>query len=271
MERRQVIGRDTIAAPDYLVRRGILKLLAIKDSDIRILTLEQCRDAVDKGLHAGGAFSAVIPLVSLYYGGFLTPDIVEPTRRGPGPIRAQQGPRGSRARLHLCRPRLLRPRGAEEFALLPQHSERPSGPAAARRSLGHRPDGTRSLRAQGFAIAGRTSPRFDCYCLCGDGELQEGTIWEGVMYGGQNHLDNLCVMVDQNHGQLDVYNRTVFPMPDLGAVFQAFGWNAHTVDATEFDCGVRGARKLQIRGAQRQAYGDCMPVRPRGRAPFPIS
>ncbi len=59
-----------------------MKLLAIKDSDIRILVLEQCRGAVDKGLHAGGAFSAVIPLVSLYYGGFLVPDIADPTRRG---------------------------------------------------------------------------------------------------------------------------------------------------------------------------------------------
>ena len=40
---------------DHLLRQGILKLLAIKDSDIRILTLEQSRTAVDKGLHAGGA------------------------------------------------------------------------------------------------------------------------------------------------------------------------------------------------------------------------
>jgi transketolase len=44
--------------------------------------LEQCRDAVDKSLHAGGAFSATIPLVTLYYGGFMDIDIVDPTRRG---------------------------------------------------------------------------------------------------------------------------------------------------------------------------------------------
>src|SRR5260221_4654530 len=59
------------ANQDYFLRQGILKLLAVKDSDIRLLTLEQCRDAVDKSLHAGGAFSATIPLVALYYGGFL--------------------------------------------------------------------------------------------------------------------------------------------------------------------------------------------------------
>lgn len=235
MERRQVIGRDTIAAPDYLVRRGILKLLAIKDSDIRILTLEQCRDAVDKGLHAGGAFSAVIPLVSLYYGGFLTPDIVEPTRRGQDLFVLSKGHAvaalasiyadlGYFGREVLKNSRSYR-------SILNGHP----GPLLPGVHLATGPMGQGLSVAQGFAIAGRTSPRFDCYCLCGDGELQEGTIWEGVMYGGQNHLDNLCVMVDQNHGQLDVHNRTVFPMPDLGAVFQAFGWNAHTVDATEFD------------------------------------
>jgi hypothetical protein len=63
-------------------REGILKLLAIKDSDIRLLTLEQCRDAVDKSLHAGGAFSATIPLVTLYYGGFIDVDVADPTRAG---------------------------------------------------------------------------------------------------------------------------------------------------------------------------------------------
>ena len=65
-----------------LMRQGVLKLLDIKDSDIRIWWLEQCRDAVDKGIHAGGAFSAVIPLVALFYGGFIDMDIEDPTRRG---------------------------------------------------------------------------------------------------------------------------------------------------------------------------------------------
>jgi transketolase len=89
--------------------------------------------------------------------------------------------------------------------------------------------------AQGFAIAGRSSPRFDSYCMTGDGELQEGPIWEAVMYAGQNHLDNLCVLVDRNNGQLDLHTRMVFPMPELETVFRSFGWQAHTVDATQFD------------------------------------
>jgi transketolase len=89
--------------------------------------------------------------------------------------------------------------------------------------------------AQGFAIIGRRSPTFDCYCLYGDGELQEGPIWEAVMYAGQKHLDNLCVMVDHNQGQLDLANRMVFPMPHLEPVFSSFGWQVDSVDATRYD------------------------------------
>src|SRR3954464_3806168 len=81
-ERRNAVRRTPGATEDYLIRQGILKLLAIKDSDIRLLTLEQCRDAVDKSLHAGGAFSATIPMVALYYGGFIDFDGADPTRRG---------------------------------------------------------------------------------------------------------------------------------------------------------------------------------------------
>jgi hypothetical protein len=90
-------ARRALRAPGAYSRspppEGILKLLAIKDSDIRLLTLEQCRDAVDKSLHAGGAFSATIPLVTLYYGGFIDVDVA--TRRvQAGSLRAQQGARG---------------------------------------------------------------------------------------------------------------------------------------------------------------------------------
>ena len=89
--------------------------------------------------------------------------------------------------------------------------------------------------AQGFAIAGRTSPRFDSYCMAGDGELQEGPIWEAVMYAGAKKLDNLCLLVDRNYGQLDLHTRMIFPMPELEPVFDSFGWQAHSVDATQYD------------------------------------
>ena len=58
---------DNIHTAKKRIEQGRLKLLEIKDSDIRISILRQGLDAIDHGVHAGGAFSAVIPMVSLYY------------------------------------------------------------------------------------------------------------------------------------------------------------------------------------------------------------
>jgi transketolase len=223
------------ATPEYFLRQGILKLLAIKDSDVRILSLQQCCDAVDKSLHAGGAFSATIPLVTLYYGGFLTFDVVDPTRRGQDLFVLSKGHAVAAlasiyAELGYFDKSVLR--NSRSYAsILNGHP----GPILPGVHLATGPMGQGFSVAQGFALAGRFSPRFDSYCITGDGELQEGPIWEAVMYAGQKHLDNLCVMVDRNNGQLDIANRMVFPMPELERVFASFDWNVHSVDATQYD------------------------------------
>jgi transketolase len=227
--------RPPAATSDYLLRQGILKLLAVKDSDIRLLTLEQCLYAVDKSLHAGGAFSATIPLVSLYYGGFINADVVNPTRRGQDLFVLSKGHAVAAlasiyAEMGYFDRAVLR-NSRSYTSILNGHP----GPVLPGIHLATGPMGQGLLVAQGFAIAGKTSPRFDTYCICGDGEMQEGAIWEAVMYAGQKHLDNLCVMVDRNNGQLDLANRMVFPMPELEAVFASFDWEVHSVDATQYE------------------------------------
>jgi transketolase len=62
------------------------------------------------------------------------------------------------------------------------------------------------------------------YCLHGDGELQEGQIWEAVMYAAGNKVDNLIATVDYNHKQIDGDIDDVLPLGDLRAKFEAFGW-----------------------------------------------
>ncbi len=219
----------------HLLRQGLLKLLAIKDSDVRILTLEQCRDAVDKSLHAGGAFSATVPLVTLYYGGFISVDVVDPTSRGQDLFVLSKGHAVAAlasiyAEFGYFDRAVLR--NSRSFtSILNGHP----GPILPGIHLATGPMGQGMAVAQGFAIAGRQSPRFDTYCVCGDGEVQEGPIWETVMYAGQKHLDNLCVMVDRNNGQLDMANRMVFPMPELERVFDSFGWEVQSVDATQYE------------------------------------
>jgi len=56
-----------------------------------------------------------------------------------------------------------------------------------------------------------------------------------VMFAGQKHLDNLCVLVDQNNGQLDISSRMVFSMPKLEAVFESFNWRVYSADATSYE------------------------------------
>ena len=220
---------------DFLLRQGILKLLEIKDSDIRILTVEQCRDSVDKGLHSGGAFSATIPLVALYYGGFLRYDVADPTRIGQDLFVLSKGHAVAAlasiyAELGYFDKAVLRNSRSYE-SILNGHP----GPVLPGIQIATGPMGQGMPVAQGFAIAGKSNPHFDSYAMTGDGELQEGTIWEAVMFAGQKHLDNLCVLVDKNNGQLDIASKTVFPMPHLESVFESFGWRAFGVDATQYE------------------------------------
>ncbi len=63
------------------------------------------------------------------------------------------------------------------------------------------------------------------FTLHGDGELQEGQIWEAALYAGAKKVDNLIATVDANGQQIDGSTDEVLPMGDLGAKFTAFGWD----------------------------------------------
>jgi len=62
------------------------------------------------------------------------------------------------------------------------------------------------------------------YVLTGDGELQEGQIWEAIMYAGAKKVDNVILTVDYNHKQIDGNLEQVMDLLDLGAKFRSFGW-----------------------------------------------
>lgn len=258
---------DPFATREFVLRQGILKLLAIKDSDIRILTIEQSRDAVDNGLHAGGAFSAIIPLTALFYGGGLRLDIEDPTRGGQDMFTLSKGHAVAAlasiyADLGYFDKSVLKNSRSYE-SILNGHP----GPVLPGVQIATGPMGQGIGVAQGFAIAGRFEPRFDSYCMVGDGELQEGTVWEAAMYAGQHHLDNFCVLVDRNHGQLDIHTKNIYPMPDLAQVFGAYGWDSVDVDATEhngvlaalehFRLGARNGKPLAIVCNSTKGYGAC--------------
>ena len=71
------------------------------------------------------------------------------------------------------------------------------------------------------------------YALTGDGELQEGQIWEAVMFAGAKKVDNLIVTVDHNGKQIDGPTDTVMNLGKLRAKFEAFGWMVLDMDGND--------------------------------------
>ena len=67
------------------------------------------------------------------------------------------------------------------------------------------------------------------YVLMGDGELQEGQVWEAAMYAPHNKIDNLIATVDYNNAQIDGSTNQVLSLGDLRAKWEAFGWDVMEV------------------------------------------
>ncbi|GAQ95746.1 transketolase [Thermodesulfovibrio aggregans] len=68
------------------------------------------------------------------------------------------------------------------------------------------------------------------YCLLGDGEIQEGQVWEAAMTASHYKLDNLCAIIDHNNLQIDGACTEVMNIKPIEAKFIAFGWNVFTID-----------------------------------------
>ncbi|CEN37772.1 transketolase [Capnocytophaga cynodegmi] len=90
------------------------------------------------------------------------------------------------------------------------------------------------------------------YTLHGDGELQEGQIWEAAMYAGGKGVDNLIATVDYNKKQIDGSTDNVLPLGDLRAKFEAFGWQVIDIekgnDITSVLEGMKKAKSLTGKG-----------------------
>lgn len=86
------------------------------------------------------------------------------------------------------------------------------------------------------------------YTLHGDGELEEGQIWEAAMFAGAKHVDNLIATVDYNHQQIDGTTMEVMDLGDLRAKFESFGWTVVVIangnDMQQVLDGMQQARSL---------------------------
>ena len=88
----------------------------------------------------------------------------------------------------------------------------------------------------GMALAAKLDKK-DChtFVMVGDGEIQEGQNWEAAMFAPYHKLQNLTLIVDYNHQQLDGFTKDILDVSPLREKFEAFGWHAVEIDGHDFE------------------------------------
>ncbi|MBZ2176029.1 transketolase [Schnuerera sp. xch1] len=90
--------------------------------------------------------------------------------------------------------------------------------------------------ANGMALAGKIDNKnYRVYALIGDGESQEGIIWEAAMLASHYELDNLIVFMDHNGLQIDGFNKDVMNIEPIDKKFKAFGWHVININGHSFE------------------------------------
>lgn len=90
--------------------------------------------------------------------------------------------------------------------------------------------------AQGLAMGFKLDQKnYNVFCLMGDGEIQEGQVWESALCAPKFKLNNLCAIVDWNNGQIDGPVSDVMPLEPLADKWRSFGWNVSTINGHNLD------------------------------------
>jgi len=203
--------------------------LRVVAEGIRLVTLQTFAN-IGFG-HVGGAMSIIEALAALY-GGELKSDPKKPNREDRDRLVMSKGHAGPALYATLC----LRGYFPKEVLLqlnqgggsLPSHCD-------MHKTIGI--DMTTGSLGQGMSTAigltlGSRLNGIDnyTYLILGDGECNEGQVWEGAMFATHHKLDRLITLVDWNKQQLDGFTKDIIDMGDIAEKFKAFGWHAQTVD-----------------------------------------
>jgi len=196
---------------------------------IRIADLEMIV-ATGQG-HLGSDFSAIDILATLYCGGVLRIDPPDPTHPDRDRFILSKGHSAGGLYCALACAGLIESDELASFmaplSRLNGHPDRKvPGVETNTGPLGHGlPVGV------GVAKAARITGRdYRTYVLSGDGELQEGSMWEAAMFAGHHGLDNLTLIVDRNRLQQGARTEELNRLDPLGERFAAFGWSVTEVD-----------------------------------------
>jgi len=99
----------------------------------------------------------------------------------------------------------------------------------------------------GMALAAKLKKESQYYfILCGDGEIQEGQVWEAAMFANKYKLDNVIGFVDRNYLQTDGYSEDIMPLDPLAPKWESFGWKVYTVDGHDYAAIIETIAKAKL-------------------------
>lgn len=224
----------------------------LRDKAVQIRrTVLETALAAKKG-HVPPAFSWVEIGVALYYGGILRVDTARPDWTGRDRFILSKG--------HACLtlyailadlgffPKSHLGEFAGNGALLPGHPEpQIPGVDAISGSLGH---------GLGFAAGMSLAARLDgqswrTFTVLGDGECQEGSIWEAAMFAGQHKLGNMIAILDNNKLAATDFVDNIVTLKPVAERFRDCGWDAETIDGHDFDQLLRALSPARLEKQQK--------------------
>lgn len=198
--------------------------------------------------HPGGSLSAVDILTVLYFGGILrydpkNPDWEERDRfilskgHASPALYSTLAYAGYFPREELYTYRKTKGHAPDGYSRLQGHPawiHNKHGLAGVEASTGSLGQGLSIAIGQALSLKlwGKDSR---VYVMLGDGEIQEGMIWEALMFAGHHRLDNLCAILDNNNLQIDGDVRNIVNIHPLKEKFESFGWNVIEIDGHNYE------------------------------------
>lgn len=206
-----------------------IKELELFATGIRIETIKEMGN-LGFG-HLGGAMS-VVETLAVLYGGVMNIDVKNPKWEERDWLVCSKGHAGPAIYAALAMKGYF---PMEELMTLnkpgtnlPSHCDRnkTTGIDMTTGSLGQG-----SSLAAGVALGNKMDGRKNTtYLILGDGEIQEGQVWEAVLFAAHRKLDNMIAFVDYNKQQLDGFTGDICDLGDIGVKFESFGWHAQSID-----------------------------------------
>lgn len=205
------------------------KELRVIAEGIRLVTLQEL-ESFGAG-HIGGAMS-IVETLAVLYGSELRCEPSQPKWEERDRLVMSKGHAGPALYATLCLrgffPKEMLAELNQGGGRLPSHCDMNKTPGVDM-TTGSLGQGISA--AIGIALGNRLNKSESMtYLILGDGECNEGQIWEGAMFAAAQKLDNLIAFVDMNKQQLDGFTKDVLDMGDMADKFRAFGWHVQQVD-----------------------------------------